>query len=227
MATALVAAAGAGERLGGGKPKALAEIAGRPLVTWCLAALVRSSSVEALVIAAPAGFEEVLRGLASDAAPELPATVVSGGSTRSRSVANALDAAAAAELVLVHDAARPLVTPELVDRCVERLQSWRCDGVVAAARATDTVKETDAGGRVIATLERANLWAVQTPQVFKADLLRSALASAALERAYDDAQLVEAAGGDVRVVEAPRENMKVTTAFELRVAELLLSARHS
>jgi 2-C-methyl-D-erythritol 4-phosphate cytidylyltransferase len=71
--------------------------------------------------------------------------------------------------VLVHDAARPLVTPELVDRCVERLQSWRCDGVVAAARATDTVKETDAGGRVIATLERANLWAVQTPQAFKAD----------------------------------------------------------
>ena len=225
MATALVAAAGAGERLGGGKPKALAEIAGRPLVTWCLAALVRSSSVEALVIAAPAGFEDVLRGLASDAAPKLPATVVSGGSTRSRSVAKALDAAAAAELVLVHDAARPLVTPELVDRCVERLQSWRCDGVVAAARATDTVKETDAGGRVIATLERTNLWAVQTPQVFKADVLRSALASAALERAYDDAQLVEAAGGDVRVVEAPRENMKVTTAFELRVAELLLSAR--
>jgi 2-C-methyl-D-erythritol 4-phosphate cytidylyltransferase len=225
MATALVAAAGAGERLGGGKPKALAEIAGRPLVTWCLAALVRSSSVEALVIAAPAGFEDVLRGVASDAAPELPATVVSGGATRSRSVANALDAAAAAEIVLVHDAARPLVTPELVDRCVERLQSWRCDGVVAAARATDTVKETDAGGRVIATLERANLWAVQTPQVFNADVLRSALASAALERAYDDAQLVEAAGGDVRVVEAPRENMKVTTAFELRVAELLLSAR--
>ena len=227
MATALVAAAGAGERLGGGKPKALAEIAGRPLVTWCLAALVRSSSVEALVIAAPAGFEDVLRGLASDAAPELPATIVRGGATRSRSVANALDAAAAAELVLVHDAARPLVTPELVDRCVERLQCWGCDGVVAAARATDTVKETDAGGRVIATLERANLWAVQTPQVFKADVLRSAIASAALERAYDDAQLGEAVGGDVRVVEAPRENMKVTTAFELRVAELLLSARRS
>jgi choline kinase len=75
MATALVAAAGAGERLEGGKPKALAEIAGRPLVTWCLAALVRSSSVEALVIAAPAGFEDVLRGLASDAAPELPVDV--------------------------------------------------------------------------------------------------------------------------------------------------------
>src|SRR5436309_11503118 len=139
MATALVAAAGAGERLGGGRPKALAEIAGRPLVAWCLAALVRSSSVEALVIAAPAGFEDVLRGLASETAPELPAAVVRGGATRSRSVANALEAAAAAELVLVHDAARPLVTPELVDRCVERLQGWDCDGVVAAARATDAV----------------------------------------------------------------------------------------
>jgi 2-C-methyl-D-erythritol 4-phosphate cytidylyltransferase len=225
MATALVAAAGAGERLGGGGPKALAEIAGRPLVAWCLTALARSRSVDALVIAAPAGFEDALGEVVSDAAPELPATVVRGGASRSRSVANALDAAASAALVLVHDAARPLVTAELVDRCVERLQGWHCDGVVAAARATDTVKETDAGGRVIATLERASLWAVQTPQVFGADVLRSAFASADLERAYDDAQLVEAAGGDVRVVEAPRENIKVTTAFELRVAELLLSDR--
>jgi len=227
MATALVAAAGAGERLRGGGPKALAEVAGRPLVAWCLAALVRSSSVDALVIAAPAGFEDALRALSADAAPELPATIVRGGATRSHSVANALDAAAAAEVVLVHDAARPVVTAELVDRCVERLKGWRCDGVVAAARATDTVKETDAGGRVIATLERANLWAVQTPQVFRADVLRSVFASAELERASDDAQLVEAAGGDVRVVEAPRENMKVTTAFDLRVAGLLLSGRRA
>jgi 2-C-methyl-D-erythritol 4-phosphate cytidylyltransferase len=227
MATALVAAAGAGERRGKRGPKALVDVAGRPLVAWCLAALAGSSSVDALVIAAPAGFEDAVRELSSRAAPELPATVVSGGATRSSSVANALDAAPSAELVLVHDAARPLVTAVLVDRCVERLRGWDCDGVVAAARATDAVKETDAGGRVIATLERANLWAVQTPQVFKADVLRPALASAALERAYDDAQLVEAAGGDVRVVEAPRENMKVTTPFELRVAELLLSSRQA
>jgi 2-C-methyl-D-erythritol 4-phosphate cytidylyltransferase len=227
MVTALVAAAGSGERLGIGGPKALAELAGRPLVAWCLTALARSSSVEALVVAAPAGFEETVEGVARETAPGLRAAIVGGGTTRSQSVANALGAAGAAEVVLVHDAARPLVTPELVDRCVERLESWRCDGVVAAARAIDTVKETDAGGRVIATLERANLWAVQTPQVFRADALRSALADAALDRAYDDAQLVEAGGGDVRVVEAPRENMKVTTAFELRVAELLLSARRA
>jgi 2-C-methyl-D-erythritol 4-phosphate cytidylyltransferase len=227
MVTALVAAAGAGERLGVGSPKALAEIAGRPLVAWCLAALGRASSVDALVIAAPEGFEDALRELCAEAAPELAVTVVRGGSSRSRSVANALAATTEAELVLVHDAARPLVTAELVDRCVQRLRGWRCDGVVAAARTTDTVKETDAGGRVIATLERGNLWAVQTPQVFGADVLRSALASAELERAYDDAQLVEARGGDVRVVEAPRENMKVTTAFDLRVAELLLSGRRA
>jgi 2-C-methyl-D-erythritol 4-phosphate cytidylyltransferase len=190
-----------------------------------LTALARSSSVDALVVAAPPEFEDALRAVCSKAAPELPATVVTGGVTRSRSVANALDAAAKAEIVLVHDAARPLVTAELVDRCVERLRGWGCDGVVAAARATDTVKETDAGGRVIATLERANLWAAQTPQVFRAEVLRSVFASAELERAYDDAQLVEAAGADVRIVEAPRENIKVTTTFDMRVAELLLSSR--
>jgi len=221
VATALIAAGGAGERLGGDVPKALAPLAGRPMVVWSLAAFAASESVERAVIAAPAGTEAALERLVAG----FEATVVTGGSSRSASVANALTTAGEDEIVVVHDAARPLVTAALVDRCVERLGAWRCDGVVAAARATDTVKETDAGGRVIATLERGNLWAVQTPQVFRAAALRSALASAHLDRAYDDAQLVEANGGDVRVVEAPRDNLKVTTRFDLRVAELLLAER--
>ena len=129
--------------------------------------------------------------------------------------------------MLVHDAARPLVTDELIDRCVAQLEHWGCDGVVAAARAVDTIKESDSGGSVIATLERSRLWAVQTPQVFRLESLEQALAGGDLPRAYDDAQLVEAAGGDVRIVEAPRQNLKVTTPHDLRVAAWLLEERAS
>jgi 2-C-methyl-D-erythritol 4-phosphate cytidylyltransferase len=226
VATALIAAGGAGERLGEGAPKALVPLAGRPLLRWSMEACASAATIERAVVASPAGAEDDVKR-AVDGFEGLSVSVVTGGSSRSRSVANALAAAPAGadEVVVVHDAARPLVTAALVDRCVERLQAWQCDGVIAAARATDTVKEADAGGRVIATLERGNLWAIQTPQVFRADVLRAAMASAELDRAYDDAQLVEAAGGDVRIVEAPRDNLKVTTPFDLRVAELLLASR--
>jgi 2-C-methyl-D-erythritol 4-phosphate cytidylyltransferase len=96
---------------------------------------------------------------------------------------------------------------------------------VAAAPATDTIKEVDAGGTVLATLERSRLWAVQTPQVFQTEALRRAFAAGSLERAYDDAQLVEDAGGTVRIVAATRENLKVTNELDLRLAEALLTAR--
>jgi 2-C-methyl-D-erythritol 4-phosphate cytidylyltransferase len=225
MATAIVAAAGTGERLGGEVPKALVQAAGRPLAAWCVAALAAADCVERAVVAAPPGFESELAELVERAAPALAVEVVAGGASRSRSVANGLAAAAGASIVVVHDAARPLVSAELVDRCVTELERSGCDGAVAAARATDTIKEADAGGHVIATLERVNLWAVQTPQAFRAAALRDALTEGALDRAYDDAQLVESAGGDVRIVEAPRDNIKVTTPLDLRIADLLLGER--
>jgi 2-C-methyl-D-erythritol 4-phosphate cytidylyltransferase len=227
MVTALVAAAGTGERLGGEGPKALTESAGKPLVAWCLAALDRSSRVDAVVIAAPPDFEDALATVALESAPRLASTAVTGGASRSRSVANALEAAGDSTIVLVHDAARPLVTAELIDTCIERLEDWRCDGVVSATPTTDTIKTADDGGHVTATLDRHRLWTVQTPQVFRAESLRNALESPAIDEASDDAQLVEAAGGDVRIVEAPRENFKVTTELDLRVADLLLRERAS
>jgi 2-C-methyl-D-erythritol 4-phosphate cytidylyltransferase len=152
--------------------------------------------------------------------------VVAGGASRSASVRAALALAPEAEVCLVQDAARPLVTPDLLRRCVEALEDeW--DGAVAAARVTDTVKEAAAGGGVVRTLDRSALWAIQTPQVFRAGALRRALdvGEEALAGATDDASLVEAAGGRVRVVEAPAENIKVTTPVDLVVAEALLEAR--
>ena len=122
-----------------------------------------------------------------------------------------------------HDAARPLVTRELVERCLAALEPG-VDGAIAAAPMTDTVKEAAADGRVLRTLDRRVLWQIQTPQVFRADVLRRALDrdAAALAAATDDAALVEELGGTVRVVEAPPENIKVTRTSDLRIAEALL-----
>jgi 2-C-methyl-D-erythritol 4-phosphate cytidylyltransferase len=222
---AIIAAAGSGDRLGGDTPKALAELAGKPMVTWSIAAMAASHAVERLVIAAPDGCETVMAALAQQAASDLPTEVVTGGSSRSQSVANALEAAEGVSVVVVHDAARPLVTADLVDRSVSQLERWGCDAAVVAARATDTIKEAGPGGRVSATLERSSLWIVQTPQAFRSEVLRKSMERGELDRAYDDAQLVEAIGGDVRIVEASRENLKVTTPFELRIAELVLERR--
>jgi 2-C-methyl-D-erythritol 4-phosphate cytidylyltransferase len=223
MPAALVPAAGTGERLGRDSPKALVPLGGRPLVAWSIDALARAYCIDRIIIATPPGLEREIAALGAEVAGEVPVQAVAGGPSRSHSVANALRAAGDVDVVVVHDAARPLLEPELVDLCVARLEQWRCDGVVAAAPATDTVKEAARDGRVRATLDRSRLWAAQTPQAFRAEALRGALARAALDRASDDAQLVEATGGDVRIVEAPARNLKVTTPFDLRIAELLLA----
>jgi 2-C-methyl-D-erythritol 4-phosphate cytidylyltransferase len=150
--------------------------------------------------------------------------VVPGGAERSHSVRNALRASSG-DPVLVHDAARPLVDVELIERCIAALGD--ADAAIAAARVTDTTKEAGDDGVVTRTLNRSRLWAVQTPQVFRREALESVLAQPdeVLASATDDASLVEAAGGRVRVVEAPRENLKVTTPVDLRLAELLLADR--
>ncbi|MGB2709883.1 MAG: 2-C-methyl-D-erythritol 4-phosphate cytidylyltransferase, partial [Conexibacter sp.] len=132
-------------------------------------------------------------------------------------------------VVLVHDAARPLATPELFARALDALAAHACDAVVAAARVTDTIKRATADRRVVETLDRSALWAVQTPQVFRRAALARALAAPdkVLAAATDDAGLVEQAGGRVHVVESPPENLKVTTPIDLRVAELILSERRA
>jgi len=203
----IVPAGGSGERLGADRPKAFVVLAGKPLLAWSLEAL--APVCDRVVAAVPAGHEQ-----GEDRVP--------GGPSRSASVRNALAAAPEADVFVVHDAARPLVTRELVERCVGALGG--VDGAIAAARVSDTVKEAGADGRVTRTLDRSRLWAIQTPQAFVADALRRALDvdERTLALASDDASLVEAAGGSVRVVEAPRENLKVTRPADLRLAEALL-----
>ena len=185
-------------------------LAGRPMLAWSLEALRAAPSIERVVVAVPPGVEHP--------------NAVTGGETRSESVRNALRAAGDADVVVVHDAARPLLDPDLVERCVAGLDGG-ADAVIAAAPVTDTVKEaTD--GTVVRTLDRTRLWAVQTPQVFRREALERALDQPAdvLAAATDDAGLVEAQGGTVRVVESTPRNLKVTTPTDLALAELLLGS---
>ncbi len=232
MAVALIVAAGRGERLGATAPKAFATLAGRPMVAWSLEALRAVPEVERIVVAVPPGYEAAGAGSAELRTALGDATRVAGGVARSHSVARALAGAGAGppeQAIVVQDAARPLVDAALVARSLAALAAGGCDAVVAAARVTDTVKVAGEDGRVEATLDRARLWAVQTPQVFRRDALETALrrGDAALAAATDDASLVEEGGGTVRVVESERENLKVTTVIDLRVAELLLAARRA
>jgi 2-C-methyl-D-erythritol 4-phosphate cytidylyltransferase len=220
QATALIAAAGSGERLRAGGPKALARLGGRAMVEWSVEAFGAAERVGAVLVAAPPQS-------AAQLAAVLPkVTVVDGGESRSDSVAAMLERADT-EAVVVHDAARPLVTPALIDAVLARLgDSPELAGVVAAAPLTDTVKEAGGEGEVERTLDRSRLWAAQTPQAFRSAALREALADpAARAEATDDAMLVERAGGRVLLHEAPRENLKVTTPLDLRLAELLLADR--
>ena len=216
MAVALLVAAGSGERLGADRPKAFVVLAGRPMLEWSLAAL-RAAGIADVVVALPDGW----------AAPD-GCVGVPGGVTRSESVRAALAAAPPGhDAVVVHDAARPLVEAEHFRATLAALADADC--AIAAAPVTDTVKEAGPDRLVTATLDRTTLWAIQTPQAFRRPVLERALDAPdeVLAQATDDAWLVERTGGTVRVVESTPANFKVTTLYDLRLADHLLADRLS
>jgi 2-C-methyl-D-erythritol 4-phosphate cytidylyltransferase len=229
MSVALILAAGSGERLGADRPKALVELHGRPLLAWSLEALCRVEAIERIIVALPPGTElgsDLLAGALSPGAP--PIETVAGGASRSESMHAALRAAPEGDPVLVHDAARPLLTSELAAAAIAALEGDESlDGVIAAVPVTDTIKRAGSDGVISQTLERAGLWAVQTPQVFRRGALERALgkAGAELARATDDAWLVERLGGRISVLAASTENLKVTTPMDLELAAMLLARR--
>lgn len=211
---AILAAAGRGERLGLDRPKAFAKLNDRPLIAESLERLEGSEWVEGIVVAAPPGWEEPCILVAEEVAAGKVAGTVTGGESRTESVRRALEEVPGdASVVLVHDAARPLVTDDVVERVVTALgDGW--DGAVPALSLSDTVKRVD--GEVVAeTIEREGLVVAQTPQAFVADVLRRAMESGS--EAGDCAALVEAAGGRVRVVEGDRRLLKVTEPADLEL----------
>ena len=212
---ALLVAAGAGERLGEERPKAFVGLGELPLLAEPLRRLDASDWVDAIVVAAPGGWEEPAILLAEELSASKVAAVVTGGATRADSVRVALaEVPEDAVVALVHDAARPLVTDAVIERLLAPLsQGW--DGVVPGLPVVDTVKTVD-GQRVTGTLARDRLVAVQTPQAFSVPALRSAYAGE-LGDATDCASLVEARGGRIAWVEGDPRLLKVTTRADLEL----------
>jgi 2-C-methyl-D-erythritol 4-phosphate cytidylyltransferase len=214
---AVLAAAGRGERLGSDRPKAFARLGGRPLLAESLERLESSDWIDQIVIAAPPDWEEPSILVAEEIAATKVSSAVTGGASRSESVRLALeDVPEDATVVLVHDAARPLLPEDVIERVLAPLsEGW--DGVVPAIPLADTVKRVD-GDRVVETLPRADLVAVQTPQAFLADVLRRAFAGD-VSQATDCSSLVEAQGGRVKVVEGDTRLLKVTDVDDLALVE--------
>ena len=229
-AAAIVPAAGRGDRLGPGEPKALRDLAGQPLLAHVVRALAEARSVDVIVVAAPAGEESRVSRLLHPVAGETELHVVTGGQTRQQSVALALRAIPDdIDVVLVHDAARPLVPGEMIDAVTSAVRSG-ADAVVPAVRVTDTIKQVDTAGRVEATVDRSQLRAAQTPQGFARIVLESAHRDAAeqgLEDASDDAGLVEHFGRPVMVIPGSEDGFKVTRPIDLLLAEAVLARRRS
>jgi 2-C-methyl-D-erythritol 4-phosphate cytidylyltransferase len=224
----LVPAAGRGERLGPGAPKALREVGGQPLLVHAVRALSSARTVSLVVVAAPEQEVAFVRSLLAGVSGDAEVVVVAGGPTRRASVAAALEVLPPdVDVVLVHDAARPLAPPELVDSVASAVDAG-ADAVVPGMAMPDTVKQVDPAGRVEQTLDRTSLRAVQTPQGFRPDVLRRAHAAAADDDvATDDAALVERIGGTVLVIPGSEEAFKVTRPLDLVLAEAVLARRRS
>lgn len=225
--TAIIVAAGAGRRIGGATAKTYLPIAGRALILRTLDRVLSSQSVTDLVLVVGAeDIDSCRQLLTADLALKGRAiTLQTGGATRQESVRRGLDkVSVAADLVLIHDGARPFVSAPLIDRCVE--SAWLHGAAVVGLPVRDTIKRVGADGLVQSTPERAGLWEIQTPQIFHRELIVAAHQLAVREGydATDDAMVVERMGKPVFVVEGERSNFKITVPEDLLLAEALIAA---
>jgi 2-C-methyl-D-erythritol 4-phosphate cytidylyltransferase len=222
----LIACAGSGRRMGAERNKLLLEVSGRPVLAWTLDAAMACASIRWIGIVGQPVDQADIMALVDAAKPSCPVVWVQGGDTRQESVCNGLAALPAdAASVLIHDGARCLVEPGLIDRCAAAVAGG--EAVIAAAPVTDTIKRVDASGHIQDTPDRSALWGAQTPQGFPVQQLRDAHARALSEgwSVTDDASLFERLGLTVRVVESSPANIKITTPFDLTIAEAVLSGR--
>lgn len=222
---AIIAAAGSSRRMNG-LDKTLVQLAGRPALAWVLDAVAAVPEITELVVVVSPANRDAVRALL-EASPLAARTAVClGGAHRQESVrAGVALLSPEVELVLIHDAARPLVTPELLHRGIEAGATWGT--AVAAVPVSDTIKQVDTRGQVVVTLDRSSLVAVQTPQVFRRDWLEAAYRHwpPDVPPATDEATLLERAGFPVRIFPGNPDNLKLTTETDLAVATALLTRR--
>ena len=219
----LIPAAGMGRRMGSSRNKLLLTLLGKSLLSWTLEAAVNSKYIIWIgIIGQPVDFPDFQKNI-SDLSTDKHIELVEGGKTRQESVYNGLQALpSAAERVLIHDGARCLATPELLDRCAEEI--LKCPGLIAAVPVKDTIKVVEPSGLIQDTPDRSNLWAAQTPQGFDLKLLKECHQKGRQLgwEVTDDAALFEKCGLPVKIVEGEETNLKVTTPVDLRVAEFIL-----
>lgn len=226
---AIIVAGGSGERFGDPRGKQFVELCGLPMLSWSVMAFDRAPSVARIVIVcAPERAAEVEKDVLSPLTLAKPLALAPSGATRQESVRSGLSALPRdLEFVAVHDAARPLVETEMIERAVATVrEDGTLAGAILAARSIDTLKLVE-GDMIVATPDRSFYWAAQTPQVFRSAKLVAAHRAAAREEyeGTDDASLVERLGGRVRVVECSRDNIKVTVPEDLAIAEATLERR--
>ena len=227
---AIIVAGGSGERFGDPRGKQFVELCGLPIMAWSILAFDRSPSVGHLVVVCPHGrLDEVRRDVLASLTLRCDVTLTLAGATRQDSVFSGLVAMPPDfDLVAIHDGARPLVEPAAIERCIEAVRADETlAGAILASRETDTLKLVDAEGKILATPDRTNYWCAQTPQVFRARQIVAAHKAAVWDDfvGTDDASLVEHRGGKVRVVEASRDNIKITVPEDLTLAEATLARR--
>ncbi|MBO7674217.1 MAG: 2-C-methyl-D-erythritol 4-phosphate cytidylyltransferase [Atopobiaceae bacterium] len=227
---ALIVAGGSGERFGDPRGKQFVDLLGLPLLAWSLLAFDSAPSVAHMVVVCPRGREEEVRSqVLARLELQHPVTLAAAGVTRQDSVLSGLMATPEElALVAIHDGARPLIEVETIERCLATVrENHQVDGAICASRETDTLKVVDESGHIVATPDRSQYWCAQTPQVFGRKTILDAH-EASLLRGFagtDDASLVEHMGGTVCVVEAPRDNIKVTVPEDLAIAEATLKMR--
>ncbi|BAZ48359.1 2-C-methyl-D-erythritol 4-phosphate cytidylyltransferase [Nostoc sp. NIES-4103] len=222
----LIPAAGMGKRMGSNRNKLLLEVRSQPIIAWTLKAAAAASTIEWIgIISQPSDWPD-FKAILADLKLSKPVELITGGSTRQESVYNGLQALPpAAEQVLIHDGARCLVTPDLLNSCAEAIR--QCPGLIAAVPVKDTIKVVDENGIIQSTPDRQQLWAAQTPQGFNVKLLKQCHAEGVRQgwEVTDDAALFEMCGIEVQIVPGEETNLKLTTPQDLAIAEFILSSR--
>ena len=227
MTIAIIVAAGKGVRMGADRPKQFLELAGRPILMHTLCAFDACDAIEQLILVVPVqDFEFCQDNIIAPAGLLTPVRMVAGGQRRQDSVFNGLESIADSDgIVLIHDGVRPLVSVDTIEACIHNAQMW--GSCIPAITPVDTPKQIDAQGLISHTIDRDRLRLAQTPQAFQLHLIRKAFQEANLKgwEATDDASLVERIGRKVHMIPGAQENLKITTAQDLALAELILSGR--